>query len=134
MTAAAMMMTPMSSMKKYWAGPPHRIKKICTRHLMRGKFGEQLLHKIVLRAATLEAALIRASMSSKGATTSVHQHLQHELVNEALKKYSDVLLSGGEPEFSLLLLLPPPSHFQVWEPDPSGFPRRWNKQWRRNQP
>ena len=44
------------------------------RHLLRGEFGKKLLHKLVLRAATLEAALINASMPSKGATTSLHQH------------------------------------------------------------
>ena len=104
-------------------------EKRCTRHLLRGEFGETLLHKLVLRAATLEAALIRASMPSKGARTSVQQYFQHELVNEAIRKYTQVLLAGGEPEFDLLLRLPPPPQFQVWEPNKAGLPRRWNKPW-----
>ena len=35
-------------------------EKRCTRHLLRGEFGKKLLHKLCLRAATLEAALINA--------------------------------------------------------------------------
>ena len=64
----------------------------------------------------------------------LHQHFQHELVNEAIKKYTEVLLAGDEPEFEILSLLPPPPQFHVWEPDSAGRPRRWNKPWRRNQP
>ena len=112
--------------------PPDEKKS--TRHLLKGEFGKLLLHKLCLRAATLEAALINASMPSKGATTLLHQHFQHELVNEAIKKYTEVLLAGDEPEFEILSLLPPPPQFQVWEPDSAGRPRRWNKPWRRNQP
>ena len=104
-------------------------EKRCTRHLLRGEFGKKLLHKLVLRAATLEAALISASMPSKGVTTSLHQHFNNQFVNEAIKKYTSVLLEGKEPEFGLLLRLPPPPMFQVWDPDPAGRPRRWNKPW-----
>ena len=50
------------------ATPPD--EKRCMRHLLRGKFGKKLLHKLCLRAATLEDALIYASMPSKGVTTS----------------------------------------------------------------
>ena len=45
----------------------------------------------------LEAALISALMPSKGAHTSLHQHFQHELVNEGIKKYCSVLLKKGKP-------------------------------------
>ena len=83
-------------------------EKRCTRLLLRGEFGKQLLHKLVLRAATLEAALIGALMSSKGATTSLHQHFDNQFVNEGLRKYTSVLLQGKEPTFGLLLLMPPP--------------------------
>ena len=40
-----------------------------------------------------------------------------------------MLLRGEEPKFGFLLLLPPPPLFQVWDPDPAGRPRRWNKPW-----
>ena len=79
--------------------------------------------------ATLEACLTSASMPSKGAITSLHQHFDYQFVNEGIKKYTSVLLQGKEPEFGLLLLMPPPSLFQVWDPDPAGRPRRWNKPW-----
>ena len=69
-------------------------EKMCTRHLLRGEFGKQLLHKLVLRAATLEAALIGTLMPSKGATTSLHQHFDNQFVNEGLRKYTSVLLQG----------------------------------------
>ena len=60
-------------------------EKMCTRHLLKADFDKKVLHRLVLRAATLKAALISASMPSKGATTSLHQHFQHELVNEGIK-------------------------------------------------
>ena len=104
-------------------------EKMCTRHLLRGEFGKKLLHKLILRTTTLEAALGASGMPSKGGTTLLHQHFQHELVNEGIKKYCTVLLRGEEPKFGLLLLLAPPPLFQVWDPDPAGRPRRWNEPW-----
>ena len=100
----------------------------CTRHLLRGQFGKKVFHKLILRAATLEAALVKASMPSKGATTSI-KHFQHEFVNSAIQTYTKILLAGGEPSSASLIRLPPPPQFQVWEPDQNGFPRRWHKPW-----
>ena len=84
-----------------------------TCQLLRSDFGKKLFHKLILRAATLEAALVKASMSTKGATTSPQQHFQHEFVNEAIAVYTMVLLEGGEPELHLLARLLPPPHFLV---------------------
>ena len=99
-----------------------------TRHLFRQKqFGKDIFHCLVLRAATLEAALVRADLPTKDATTSLQQHFQHEFVNAARALYTKVLLEGGSPEFHLLAQLPPPAHLRVWEPDRHGRPRRWNR-------
>ena len=47
-------------------------EKRCTRHLLyHTVFGKTLSHKLVLRAATLETALVWADMPTKGATTSL---------------------------------------------------------------
>ena len=97
---------------------------------MRKKIGKQLLHILILRAATLETSLVQSSMASKGAITSLQAHFQPELVNEGIQSYTKVLLAGGKPTFSLLSLLPPPVNFEVWEPDTAGLPRRWNRPWR----
>ena len=48
-----------------------------TRHLYRYKqFGKDIFHCLVLRAAVLEAALVRADLPTKDATTSLQQHFQ----------------------------------------------------------
>ena len=73
-------------------------------------------------------------MPTKGTTTSLQQHFQHEFVNEAIALYTKVLLAGGEPELHLLVQLPPPPQFQVWEPDKNGLPRRWHKPWAKTGP
>ena len=84
----------------------------CTRHLLRHKpFGKILFHKLILGAATLEAALVRADMPTKEATTSLQQHFQHEFVNAARAVYTKVLLEEGNPEVHLMATMPPPPHF-----------------------
>ena len=77
---------------------------------------------------------MKADMPTKEATTSLQQHFQHEFVNEDRAVYTKVLLEGGNPEVHLLASLPPPPHFQVWEPDKNGFPRRWHRLWTRTGP
>ena len=100
----------------------------CTHHLIRNTcFGQQLFHKLKLRASTLEAALVKADMPTKGATTSLQQLFQHEFVNEAIAVYTKILLEGGNQEVYLLASVPLLPHFQVWEPDKNGFPRWWHK-------
>ena len=99
-------------------------EKRCTCHILRSKFGKKLIHKLVFRAATLEDALVQASMPTKGVTTFVQQHFPDEFVNEAIKTYTKVLLVGSEPQFHLLIWLPPPPQFQICEPDKNGLPRR----------
>ena len=91
-----------------------------------------MFHKLILRAATLEAALVK--VVPKGATTSLHQHSQHDFVNEAIAVYTKVLLEGGNPALHLLASLPPPPNFQVWEPDKKRFPKRWHRPWTRTGP
>ena len=106
----------------------------CTRHLYRYKqFGKDVFHCLVLRAAVLEAALVKADLPTKDAITSLQQHFQHEFVNAARALYTQVLLKGGSPEFNLLADLPPPAHLRVWEPDRNGRPRRWNRPWTRRE-
>ena len=101
-----------------------------TRHLFRNKtFGKQIFHLLILRAATLEAALIKADLPTKEATTSLQQHFQHEFVNAARCLYTSTLLKGETPEFTLLVKLTPPAHMEVWEPDYRGRPRRWYRPW-----
>ena len=56
----------------------------------------------MLRAATLEAALVWADLPTKDATTSLQQHFQHKFVNAARALYTQILLEGGTPEFHLL--------------------------------
>ena len=68
-------------------------------------------------------------MPTKVATTSLQQHFQLEFVNEAIRTYTKVPLAGGETQFHLLIRLPPPPQFQIWEPDKNGIPRRWHKPW-----
>ena len=58
------------------------------RHLMQGPFGKQLLHMMILRAARLELVLRRASMPSKGATTSLEAHFSESFVNASILKYT----------------------------------------------
>ena len=97
-----------------------------TRHLFRQRqFGKDIFHCLILRAATLEAALIKADLPTKEGTTSLQQHFQHEFVNAARCLYTRTLLEGGTPEFHLLAKLTPPAHLEVWEPDYRGRPRRW---------
>ena len=85
----------------------------------------------MLRAATLEAALVKADLPTKDATTSLQQHFQHEFVYVARALYVQILLEGGTPELHLLARLPPPPHLQVWEPNKHGLPRRWHRPWTR---
>ena len=60
-----------------WGGVTPQGEKRNTRHLLyHTVFGQKLFHNIVLRAATLETALIRALMPTKGATTSLQKHFQ----------------------------------------------------------
>ena len=107
-------------------------KQRCTRHLFRRKqFEKDIFHCLVLRAATLEAALVRADLPIKDATTSLQQHFQHQFVNTAPAIYTQILLEGGTPEFHLLAKLPPSPYLQVWEPDEHGLPRRWHRPWTR---
>ena len=74
-----------------------------TRHLYRyTQFGKDVFHCLVLRAAVLEAALVKADLPTKDAITSLQQHFQHEFVNAARALYTQVLLKGGSPEFDLL--------------------------------
>ena len=81
----------------------------CTHHLFRQKqFGKDVFHCLVLRAATLEAALVRADLPTKDATTSLQQHFQHDFVNAAQDLYKQILLDGRTPEFQFLAKLPPP--------------------------
>ena len=75
-------------------------------HLMQGPFGQQLW--MVLRAARLELALKRASMPSKGARTSLEAQFSKSSVNASILKYTTVLSEGKEPNFQMLLNLPPP--------------------------
>ena len=97
----------------------------CTCHLLRQRqFGKDIFHCLVLRAATLEAALVRADLPTKDATTSFQQHFQHKFLNAARALYTQVLLEGGTPEFHFLARLPPPPHLKVWEPDEHGLPRK----------
>ena len=101
-----------------------------TRHLFRQRqFGKDIFHCLILRAATLEAALIKADLPTKEATTSLQQHFQHEFVNAARCLYTRTLLEGGTPEFHLLAKLTPPAHLEVWETDYRGRPRRWYRPW-----
>ena len=101
------------------------VEQLSTRHLFRQRqFGKDIFHCLVLRAATLEAALVRADLPTKDATTSLQEHFQHEFVNAARALYTQVLLEGGTPKFHLLSRLSPPPHLQVWEPDEHGLPRR----------
>ena len=44
-----------------------------------------------LRISLLEAALSRASMTSKEAQTSLEAHFQNELINEGIKRYTPAL-------------------------------------------
>ena len=62
------------------------------------------------------------------------RHLLYEFVNEAIDVYTKSLLEGGEPELHLLVRLPPPPQFQIWEPDKNGLPRRWHKRWAKTGP
>ena len=81
----------------------------CTRHLFRQRqFEKDIFHCFLLRAATLEAALVRADLHTKDATTTLQQHFQHKFVNAAWALYIQILLEGGTPEFNLLAKLPPP--------------------------
>ena len=98
------------------------------RHLMQGPFGKQLFHMMILRAARLELALKRASMPSKGARTSLEAHFSESFVNASILKYTTVLSEGKEPNFQMLLTLPPPKDYQL-EPTRAGIPRRWGNPW-----
>ena len=71
-------------------------EKRCTRHLLYNTmFGKALLHKLVLRAATLETALARADMPTKGTQTSLQKHFSEEFVNQAIQTYTKVLQAGA---------------------------------------
>ena len=95
-----------------------------TCHLFRHRqFGKNIFHCLTLRAATLEAALIKADLPTKEATTSLQQHFQHKFVNAARCLYTSTLLKGETPEFTLLAKLTPPAHMEVCEPDYRGRPR-----------
>ena len=103
-----------------------------THHLFRHRqFGKDIFHCLVLQAATLEAALVKADLPTKDATTSLQEHFQHEFLNAARELYTHVLLEGGTPKFHLLSRLSPPPHLQVWEPNEHGLPQRWYRPWTR---
>ena len=63
-------------------------EKRSTRHLYQGHFGKDIQHKLCLRAATLEYALRKASMPSKGITTSLEAHFDNVFVNVCVVKYT----------------------------------------------
>ena len=75
---------------------------------MQGPFGQQLFQMMVLRAARLELVLRKASMPSKGARTSLEAHFSESFVNASILNYTIVLSEGKEPNFQMLLTLPPP--------------------------
>ena len=102
------------------------------RHLMKGPFGRNIYNKICLRAAHVEYALRKASMPTKGVTTSVTTHFENTFVNTSIQKYTEVLSQGREPDLNDFTGLPPPPDFEIWEPDSSGAPRRWGKPWKKN--
>ena len=98
----------------------------CTRHLFgQNQFGKDIFHCLMLRAATLEATLVREDLPTKDTTTSLQQHFQHEFVNAAQALYTQILLEGGTPEFHLLARLPLPPHLHVWEPDMQFVTDAW---------
>ena len=120
----------MRSVKIMTAAPDYVLGEViahdeqrCTRQLLRSDFGKKLFHKLILRAATLEAALVKASMPTKGATTSLQQHFQHEFVDEAIAVYTKVLLEGGEPELHLLARLSPPPLISWFGARQKWFPK-----------
>ena len=103
-----------------------------TRHLFRHRqFGKGIFHCLVLRAATLEAALVKADLPTKGATTLLQERYQHEFLNAARDLYTQVLLEGGTSKFHLLSRLSPPPHLKVWEPNEHGLPQSWYRPWTR---
>ena len=72
-----------------------------TMHLLYNTmFGKALLHKLVLRSATLETALARADMPTKGTQTSLQKYFSEEFVIQTIKVYTTVLQDGDEPTFS----------------------------------
>ena len=83
---------------------------------------------MILQAARLEMVLRRASMPSKGARTSLEAHFSESFVNASILKYTTVLSEGREPNFQMLLTLPPPKDYQP-EPTRAGIPRRWGNPW-----
>ena len=94
-----------------------------TMHLLYNTmFGKALLHKLVLRSATLETALARADMPTKGTQTSLQKYFSEEFVIQTIKVYTTVLQDGDEPTFSLLAQMKPPQNFQIWEPDDKMLP------------
>ena len=68
-------------------------------------------------------------MPSKGATSSLEAHFSESFVNASILKYTTVLSQGKEPNFQMLVALPPPPDYEVWEPTRAGIPRRWGKPW-----
>ena len=96
------------------------------RHLMQDSFEKQPFHMMILRAARSELVLRRTSMPSKGATTSLEANGTESFVNASNDLFVRVLSEGEEePNFKMLLALPPPPDYEVWEPTIAGIPRRW---------
>ena len=72
-------------------------EKRSTRHLYQGHFGKGILHKLCFRTATLKYALRKASMPSKGITTSLEAHFDNVFVNACVVKYTEMIATGQRP-------------------------------------
>ena len=94
--------------------PPEDMNRYTVHLLYSTMFGEALLHKLMLRSATLETAL---NMPTKGSQTSLQKYFSEKLVTQTIKVYTRVLQDGDEQTFSLPAQMKPPQNFQTWEPD-----------------
>ena len=80
--------------------PPEDMKRY-TMHLFHNTmFGKALLHKPVLTSATLETALAKADMPTKGTQTSLQKYFSEEFVIQTIKVHTTVLQDGDGPTFS----------------------------------
>ena len=108
--------------------PPDEVR--ATRHLLQGALGQELTHRLVLRAAHLEWTLRMAGMPSKGLKSNLEKVVCPVLLNEAVVVYTLMLAKKqGEPTVQTLLMIPPPVGFVSRK-----GPKQWYQPWTRAGP
>ncbi|MCP4482174.1 MAG: hypothetical protein GY817_05220, partial [bacterium] len=94
------------------------------RHLLQGPLGQEVTHRLLLRAAQLELALQTAGMPTKGLHSNLSVVVCPHLLNQAVIVYTNMLAKEQTPTKETLLTIPPPVGFVACTD------AKWYRPWR----